>query len=29
MSHLDDSTFTGNNEQLMNAISDTGLEFAN
>lgn len=25
MSHLDDSTFTGNNEQLMNAISDTGL----
>lgn len=25
MSHLDDSTFTGNNEQLMNAVSDTGL----
>lgn len=25
MSHLDDSTFTGNKEQLMNAISDTGL----
>lgn len=25
MSHLDDSTFTGNDEQLMNAISDTGL----
>lgn len=25
MSHLDDSTFTGNNEQLMNSTSDTGL----
>ena len=25
MSHLDDSTFTGNNAQLMNAVSDTGL----
>ncbi len=25
MSHLDDSTFTGSNTQLMNAISDTGL----
>lgn len=25
MSHLDDSTFTGNNQQLMNAVSDTGL----
>lgn len=25
MSHLDDSTFTGSNQQLMNAVSDTGL----
>lgn len=25
MSHLDDSTFTGANAQLMNAVSDTGL----
>ena len=25
VSHLDDSTFTGRNTQLMNAISDTGL----